>query len=248
MYLLLSGEGPGDIGHCAPPENDAELQYRPGPMAWFIDQLIEHQLGYEFSHIECEQVEFVSKTFLAEEKHTLPKRRKSMGLPGKGRSRETKYYFENARTLAKLAKAKSEQLGEPVIAVLFRDADGTASAGRGEWQDKFDSMLRGFATENFDHGVPMLPKPKSEAWLLCAVKDAPYQHCAILENESGNDDSPNSLKAQLAGALNDENSTSQINDQVLDRQIDVMRIDMPSFNQFKEELSKCVQRVAGHTS
>lgn len=248
MYLLLSGEGKGDIGHCTPLEDGSGLQYRPGPMAWFIDQLIEQQIGYEFSHIECEQVEFVSKTFLVEEKHTLPKSRKSMGLPGKGRSKETKYYFENARTLARLAHTKSEQLEEPVIAILFRDADGTASAGRGEWQDKFDSILRGFAIENFDNGVPMLPKPKSEAWLLCAVKEAPYQHCAALENESGNDDSPNPLKAQLAHALNNESATSEINERVRDRRIDVMQIDMPSFNQFKDMLMKCVQRVAGHLS
>ena len=248
MYLLLSGEGPSDIGHNVLSEDGTSSEYRPGPMAWFVDQLIEQQLGYEYSHIEFEQVEYVAKAMLVEVNRSLPRHKKSMGLPGKGRSKETKYYFENARSLAKLAKAKSEQLEVPVLAVLFRDADGTASAGRGEWQDKFNSMTNGFIAEEFEHGVPMVPKPKSEAWLLCAVKQAPYQNCDNLENESGNDDSPNPLKAQLALALNNENATSEINALVLDRGIDVMQIDMTSFNHFKCALNECVQNITGHHS
>jgi len=45
-----------------------------------------------------------------------------------------------------------------------------------------------------DRGVAMIPKPKSEAWLLCALKNKPYESCEKLEDRSGNDDSPNSLK------------------------------------------------------
>ncbi len=56
----------------------------------------------------------------------------------------------------------------PVIAVLFRDSDGTASSGRGLWEDKRKSIEDGFGEAGFDYGVPMIPKPKSEAWLLCA--------------------------------------------------------------------------------
>lgn len=248
MYLLLSGEGPGDMGYCTPAENGSGLQYCPGPMALFVDQLVEQQLGYEFSHIEYGQAQFISKNDLIQNAQEQPRNKKSIGLTGKRRPRETKYYFENARALARLAKEKSEQLNDTVIAVLFRDADGTASADRGEWQYKFDSMQAGFIWEAFATGVPMLPKPKSEAWLLCAVKEPPYQHCDALEHESGNDGSPNPLKAQLANALNDEYATNQINERVLDRRIDVMRIDMPSFNQFKTALTQCIQNIAGHTS
>jgi hypothetical protein len=39
----------------------------------------------------------------------------------------------------------------------------------------------------------MLPKPKSEAWLLCAGQTVQHSHAA-LEDISGNDDSPNSAK------------------------------------------------------
>lgn len=245
MFLLLSGEGSGDIGQCVPAESSSGEDFRPGPMALFVDQLIEQQLGYAFSHIAYQQVGYISEHFLAENKQ--PSLKKSVSLRGKKKPKETRYYFENARALAVLAKAKSEQLGQPVVAVLFRDADGTASAGRGEWQDKLDSMRNGFASEAFEYGVPMLPKPKSEAWLLCAVKDNPYQHCAALEDGSGNDNSLNPLKAQLADALNGESSTEQLNERVLDGRIDVIQIDMPSFNVFRVRLSECVQRLTGHS-
>jgi len=59
-------------------------------------------------------------------------------------------------------------------------------------------MLNGFAHEGFDSGVPMLPNPKSEAWLLCALKKPrPYQDCDRIEAGSGNAAAPDSLKAQL---------------------------------------------------
>ena len=88
-------------------------------------------------------------------------------------------------------------MNDKVVAVLFRDSDGTATAQRGLWTDERNSMLRGFEDEGFSCGVPMLPKPKSEAWVLCALKDNPYQGCDALEERSGNDNSPNSLKDDL---------------------------------------------------
>jgi len=91
----------------------------------------------------------------------------------------------------------------------------------------------------------MIPKPKSEAWLLCAVKDNPYQHCHILENESGNDKGPNPLKQQLSDALQADASTEQLNDMVKGHQIDVHRIDMPSFNAFKDNLRQVVKSALG---
>ena len=47
----------------------------------------------------------------------------------------------------------------------------------------------------------MIPKPKSEAWLICALKRDPYQVCERLEARSGNDQSPNSLKRELEQLL-----------------------------------------------
>ena len=152
--------------------------------------------------------------------------------------------FVNHLHLARRAKEKTAECDDTVIAVLFRDSDDSSSAGRGEWKDKWDSMKKGFEDEEFPHGVPMIPKPKSEVWLLCAVAKS-YQHCDALENESGNDDSPNPLKGQLRVALDGEDSTLSQTNKVKDRDVDVTRIDMPSFNAFKSRLVEVVKSVVG---
>lgn len=239
MYLLLSGEGRSDIGACDP---ESPVCNRPafaeGPMAIMVDQLVERFQGYEMSHLGTDRVSFVSERLLADT--VLPRRRKAMAFKGKKKPAETKYFFENARALAVLAKRKSEEVQDKVIAVLFRDADGTASAGRGNWRHKRQSMIEGFKAEAFDLGVAMIPQPKSEAWLLCATKQQPYQHCDTLEEASGNDKAPDSLKSQLAASLNGSTSTADLNQLLRDQVIDVTQIDMPSFNVFKEDLESKV--------
>jgi hypothetical protein len=245
MYLLLSGEGPGDIGVCNPSAACCDrLEFSEGPMAVMVDQLVEVFQGFEMSHLETERVSYVSESYLSDNK--LPPRRKAMAFRGKKRPPETKYYFENARALAAAAKAKAEVVSDRVIAVLFRDADGTASAGRGNWADKRQSMIEGFKAEQFQLGVPMVPKPKSEAWLLCATKTNPYQHCAALENESGNDRAGRTpLKDQLSTSLDGDSGTVRLNQLVKDKTIDVARIDMPSFNAFKEDLQRAINLANG---
>lgn len=241
MYLLLSGEGPGDIGVCNPSADSCDCPgFNQGPMAIMVDQLVEVFQGFEMSHIETERVSYVSESYLSDNK--LPPRRKAMAFRGKKSPPETKYYFENARALAAAAKVKAAAIGDNVVAILFRDADGTASAGRGNWADKRESMIQGFKAEKFELGVPMVPKPKSEAWLLCATKTNPYQHCAALEDESGNDKAGRvPLKDQLSASLNGDSSTEHLNELVNDRQIDVEQIDMPSFNVFKADLERVVR-------
>lgn len=164
-----------------------------------------------------------------------------MSLKGKKKPAETKYYFENARALANAAKTKSTEIDDKVVAILFRDADGTASANRGNWDNKRQSMIEGFKAEYFEYGVAMVPKPKSEAWLLCATKDNPYQHCSVLEDEPGNDDSHRpSLKDKLSNVLNGKSDKNSLNQLVIDRIIDIEKIDMHSFNIFKNDLKKAI--------
>jgi len=244
MYLLLSGEGPADIGSCiliGQNECDGKA-FKPGPMAWFVDQWVENSQGFELSHIETELVRFVSKQALVA--HVKANGKGSFKLPGKKRSLETSYYYYNARALADKALALTEELEQPVVAVLFRDSDGTASASRGNWQKKVESMKSGFRDAAFDYGVPMIPKPKSEAWLLCATKEEqPYQHCHLLEDMSGNDRGLNPLKDQLQSSLEARATASNLADMVRERQIDIRHIDMPSMNAFKESLA-CAVRLA----
>ena len=240
MYLLLSGEGPTDMGFCNPSSTSCEGDdFMEGPMAIMVDQLVRQFQGYEMSYLDCQRIYYVSERFLADNKQSP--RRKEMSLRGKRKPPETKYYYENARALATQAKSIESQIDDNVIAVLFRDADGTASAGRGNWENKRNSMLEGFRVESYELGVAMIPKPKSEAWLLCATKQNQYQHCDKIENESGNDNARNSLKKQLSESLQGKVSREDINQLLRDGIIDVAKIDMNSFNAFKENLEAAIE-------
>jgi hypothetical protein len=227
MFLVLSGEGPSDIGI-----QDDKI----GPMTKLIDQWIIRRSHY--SLIECEQYTIFQKEQLAKKAKTLK------SFSGKKQEKETGYFFKNARALALLAKEESSKRNDiTVIIVLFRDADGTASSGRGEWQKKWQSMLDGFEIEKMLNGVPMIPKPKSEAWILCALREK-YQNCRTLEDESGNDISKNSLKKQLAKHLGKDATRELINQKIDEGQIDIAQIvDMSSLTQFKDRLDKVLDNL-----
>ena len=249
MFLLLSGEGSSDIG-CSTVEA-VEIckgeHFQPGPMAWFVDQLVEQfvdQLqGFEMSHVEYGQVGFVSEKSLSQHCKQASGGR-NIRLPGKKTRQETSYFVRNARGLGELALKLADEVQDSVVAVLFRDSDGTVAARRDLRRIKVESMKKGFQAAGFDYGVPMMPNPKSEAWLLCALKaQSPYQHCDVLETKSGNDKGLNPLKEQLETALGEHPSASKLSGMVKDRQIDVSRIEMPSLCEFKEALGEVVSRV-----
>jgi hypothetical protein len=235
MYFLLSGEGPTDMGLCDDNESVCEgNRHQQGPMAIIVSQIVEQRLGFSFTDTRC--YGYVSKTRLVQRASILKQQKKSHRLPGKKRPKETGYFYRNARALALCAKDKEKELKDEVVAILFRDSDGTASADRGLWEDKRSSMIQGFGDEEFERGVPMIPKPKSEAWIICSVKENPYQDCKALESRSGNDNSPNSLKGELAKILNGLPSRRELCEMVNNGTIDSKRIDMPSFLSFRQAL------------
>ena len=225
MFLVLSGEGASDIGI------DRE---QIGPMTKWVDRWMARRCGY--SVVEYQAYTIVPKSALAERaKQMKPRSRK-----GKKQRSETRYFYNNARALALLA---GEMAQADVVAVLFRDGDGTASSDRGEWHDKVQSVLDGFAAERMLTGVPMIPKPKSEAWLLCALRDG-YRDCGWLEDESGNDASPNSLKQQIKQHLGEPATRELLNGKIDDNRLDLDRItDMPSLTMFKCRLDEVLDAL-----
>ncbi|NNM84382.1 MAG: hypothetical protein HKL96_01290 [Phycisphaerales bacterium] len=241
MRWFLSGEGASDLGV------ESARGFKPGPMALLLAKMAT-KLGESLGFNEDADFEYVHKARLGEEAAGMPAAKKSIRLPGLKKKKETGYFFNNARALARIAKRYQADNGDAIVAVLFRDADGTASAGRGNWQDKYNSMLHGFAQERLDTGVAMLPKPKSEAWLLCALRANPYQNCAGLENRSGNDASPNSLKgelAQLASALDVVHLAVDVVQwscqKIESGDVDPEKINMPSFTAFRNALKSALQ-------
>jgi hypothetical protein len=228
--LLISGEGARDLGACNNAQGQcSDADFNRGPMAVWLVRLWESLLHYNPFDIP-EAVVFVSKKALSEKTKNAGSRMQRQR--GKKQEVETGLYFSNAHQLGLIAKQMASDNGDAVIAVLFRDADGTCSAPGQQWQAKWDSMLNGFRSAEFDFGVPMLPNPKSEAWLLCAGKTAQHSYAA-LENISGNDDSPNSAKKRWESFRGAPQNAALEADWCISNPQDWLNLQtMPSFDYF----------------
>lgn len=241
MIVVLSGEGPTDLGRPGMGE-----EFLAGPMTVLLDFLIETlprgllpALGYSLLQTVPHCYVLVDKAELEARLQQKKREKRPMVLAGKKHGQETAYFHLNAWMLAEIALEHEGQLHDRALGVLFRDSDGTHSTPACDWQRKWDSMLSGFTRAGFERGVPMLPKPKSEAWLLCAAKESPYENCGRLEELSGNDASPNTIKKLLAERLSDTSSEGL--NEWLRSQVEVGRLDMPSFNAFKARLVDVLQ-------
>lgn len=232
MHLVISGEGKTDIGVGSYVDN----AFIPAPMYYIIDKITEKKLSYSIYDLTPELITFISKA-------ELIKVCKSMkSFVGKKRGQETGIFYKNAIGLSKITKeickAKDD---EDAIAILFRDSDGTGNSPSNLYDKKIESIENAFENQSIN-GVAMVPNPKSEAWLICALKENQYQDCAILEKRSGNDDSPNNLKDELADILKNKNiEYNDINEMIKNGDIDIEKIDMNSYIYFKSSLERLLK-------
>lgn len=233
MILVLSGEGPSDIGCCTNAQGRcSDDDFQPGPLAVLLQKLISSALA-----APPDAIEFVSKARLVDLAAERKKDKRSMSFPGKKHGLETGYFHINAWMLGHASLKIEIEAGKPAVAVLFRDHDKMRSDPPALWLQKWKSMLDGFHRAEFSRGVPMLPNPKSEAWLLCAAKKQPFLHCAKLEDVPGNDDAPNSAKAQLANALGSEKSAVELAEWMRGINFNAAAASaMPSFAAFHDRL------------
>ncbi len=239
MKLLISGEGPSDMGACNNAQGRcADDDFNRGPMAIWLARLWEKLLNYNLLDMP-EAVIYVSETRLAQRAKESGKRMKH--IRGKKQSIETGVFFSNAQQLGLLALELSAESKTPVMAVLFRDTDGTRSAPGQMWGTKWKSIVDGFASTAFSFGVPMVPKPKSEAWLLCAGQNGQHSHEG-LEEISGNDSSPKSAKTQWEALMGGPQTAAEQVEWCVDHPTDWQNLmSMPSFKAFSDRF----HQVAG---
>jgi hypothetical protein len=134
------------------------------------------------------------------------------------------------------------------LCIYFHDTDGTQALLR-RLPDLQETIVngtnKGFEIQNTT-GIAMVPKPTSEAWFICHVSTPPYQHCHLLETSlAGNQDSQGrSPKVHLANILGTERV---VRDDLIElaRAVDVEKLDMPSFNQFKKDIKTAVESILG---
>ena len=247
MIVVLSGEGPSDLGQCNNAQGECRIpEFDIGPMTLLVDQIIEERLQYSVLEATPDRYVYLSERGLQDKEEERKKNKRSVAFAGKKREQETGYFYINAWIFGDEAVRIEQAANDQCVAVLFRDCDGTRSTAKGLWDKKLESMLNGFKRSRLgDRGVPMLPKPKSEAWLLCAAKADPYQHCAALESLPGNDDSPSSAKSQLDAALQGKSSTAEQVEWIRESGFDHAAVagQIPSFAEFKDRLLAAVNLV-----
>ena len=235
--ILVTGEGSSDMGgsNNGQPISTGEF-YNLGPMALLAVRLLQKIIpDWNEDNIDFQSpnnwMTCISGNELARQAKGVRKHRPSTKLK--------KGFVEHANratTMAGYAKDNGHQL-----AFYFHDTD------KFDFDDFHQSIMLGFNGIDGVHGIPMIPKPTSEAWFICGRKQDPYAHCTALETElSGNDaaSNENAPKKVLARFLGQEATTEQQYEMVTG--IDITRIDMPSYNQFKTDLTKAIEGVCGH--
>lgn len=247
QQVLMTGEGPTDLGGSRSGNRIAHGDdLSLGPLArlllmqlqrllpdWNADLLKWHSPG-EFCTL-------IAGGELGERAKQSKRLRPGKKIP--------KGYLEHAQRAAELARHAKEH--DQQLAVYFHDTDGTRSqlSNDPEIQEKLVTAIHaGFIAESFaDQGVAMVPKPTSEAWLICAIKANAYQHCAELEHSlSGNDRAgERAPKVQLGKLLGNPDYGRQELLQLVEA-IDPASIDMPSYNQFRDDLQRAVSTLTGH--
>lgn len=238
MIVVLSGEGPTDLGNCNNATGACSDQtYSPGPMTVLIDKIIEQRLNYSPLQVAPSTYRYYSERALASRAKARRGNRPFM-LSGKKHSQETGYFHINAWMLGEIAIELEQAEEDKSIAILFRDSDGTNTSKSDHWKLRHESMVSGFKRADYERGIPMVPRPKSEAWLLCAAKHDPYQNCERLEELPGNDSSPNSAKGQLDVALNNSTSAQDLVNWLKNIDFDNVAVasQMPSFDFFRKRL------------
>lgn len=223
MRLFLSGEGPTDIGTCEWDEKSKSYQCKWGPIGRIACVFVK-----ELAEVDVESV-IVNKSNLFEKIGSLrTSPDKARKLPGKKSPKKGAYFFKHGQALGLMTLEKTGAAGDS-IAILFRDSDPSNTADRLLWEEKHRSILDGFRSVDFDKGVPMLPKPTSEAWLLALFQEH-ESHCRALEDETDRDRLKSKLEEVLAqrGIPRDEFFSAGVYLDNLDF--------MPSFVRFKERL------------
>lgn len=243
--IIVTGEGVTDLGVSASGVAVAENEdILVGPMLKVIYKLIrEYAPGWfvdmhDWNAVIPIPTYLVSRTERARVSRTLRPNLFQTHLHGKGGIEHSK----SAWALATIAGERNATL-----AIYFHDTDGTLSVLRRmpDLQEIISGATkRGFAVAAKVSGVAMVPKPTSEAWLICHAKEDAYSFCQLLETDlAGNQDSAMRSPKDILKGLRGETNRELLNE-IVD-EMDLNRLDMPSFNSFKESLRQAVNEIFG---
>ncbi|MCR3965156.1 hypothetical protein NUK45_19485 [Aeromonas veronii] len=245
--LLAFGEGPTDMGRSRNAQayahgDDLEV----GSMLRLAHRLLARHLpDWNADLFDLQQEHAVPSVLVAPAEMKSLVKSAAIKLPSKKTKQGYLIHSKRAAVLGELAQ-QSGSLTEAQLAIYFHDTDGT-NRDPHDPNDLVLAVNEGFRAAGFaSQGVAMVPQPTSEAWLICSCKPDAYQHCAQLETQlSGNDRSPDRApKLVLGHHLGNPNYHRGDLLPVVNA-IELDRLDMPTFNQFRDDLKQGIRNLCG---
>lgn len=171
MIVVLSGEGPTDLGQCGNAQNicqDGDFQI--GPMTALLDQMLAPRLGYSPRTTQGGYL-FVSEGALVVQERARKNERRKVSLVGKKRAQETGYFYINAWMLADIALEIETERGDKVVAFCFEIVMGHELAMLSYGHPSGIPCLVGLAGENF------------QGECLCFLNQNLRLGCFVLSNQ-----------------------------------------------------------------
>lgn len=248
--LLVFGEGPTDMGCSRNAQAYAHGDnLEVGPILRLAHRLlVRHLPDWNADLFDLQQEHAIPSVLVAPAEMRLLVKRSAIKLPSKKTKQGYLIHSKRAAVLGELAQ-QTGAATEAQLAIYFHDTDGTNS----DPHDPFDlvqAINEGFRAAGFaERGIAMVPQPTSEAWFICSCKPDAYQHCAQLETQlSGNDRSPmRAPKAVLGQHLgNPDYHRGDLLPVV--NTIELDRLDMPTFNQFRDDVKQRISNLCGTVS
>jgi|TARA_B110000240_G_scaffold159780_1_gene178246 hypothetical protein len=254
QHILVTGEGPTDIGYSITGQdistNDlgADDEFCKGPFYRLLERMLLRFMpnwnSDQYDEANPISTSYVSHGYLSRRSKELAKGNKKFRFAGKDMPKGFTGLTKQSTELAKLATALGCQM-----AFYFHDTDGNnqdkSSVSR--LQEKMvNAAKQGFVSGGFENCIAMVPKPTSEAWLICSCKDNAYDACGNLERTlSGNDDSPpeQSPKLVLENIIGAAYTDPILHQKI--EELDIGRMDMPSFNQFRDDMKQAIRNICG---
>jgi len=230
MKIALRGEGPTDMGSMD------GMVFKKGPMVILIEKM-ECFLTMKEECCggvdECIEWVYITKEEIKESKG----RRKKVVLRAKKDREESERVAMEMKRFVRDAEAFATLSGEREADLMIFFVDGD-KGNKKEYGLRYASVKNGFRLAGkMDSGVPMVPNKISEAWLLCCLED--YRSCERFETLPTGDESNARHPKRI---IRDRGMTVY---EIADK-CDPNRIDMPSFNRFREDFSATVNQVCGY--
>ena len=248
--LLVFGEGPTDMGRSRNAQafacnDDLEV----GPMLRLAHRLLlRHLPDWNAASFNEADEHAIPSVLVAPAQMKSLVKSSATKLPSKKTKSGYLIHSKRAAVLGQLAQQTDSQTTAQ-LAIYFHDTDGTNSEPHNP-QELVQAVNEGFRASGFaKQGIAMIPQPTSEAWLICSCKPDAYQHCALLETQlSGNDRSPERAPKQVLGQHLGNLNYHRGDLWPVVNAIDLDRMDMPTFNQFRDDLCQGIEQICGsHT-